>query len=149
MKNWLRNVGGAVRMGLYWAVAGFVLAVPMEAFIDPDGKIADIWPAVLGYPGFLGGVLFFTLVRIFERRRSLAELSVSRAAAWGALTGVMLPALFALALFLGLGTPKGPTPWPLIRLVVTTTTLAFAVAGAVSAALARWFNSRTPAPASS
>jgi hypothetical protein len=144
MKNWKRSVGGAFGMGVCWLLAGFVLAVPMEAFIDPDGKIADIWPAVLGYPGFFGGVLFFTLLRIFERGRSMAEISLSRAAVWGALAGVLLPALFALALFLGLGTPKGPTPWPLIRLVVTLTTLSFAVAGAVSVALARWFNSRAP-----
>jgi hypothetical protein len=144
MKNWKSNIGGALRMGLCWLVAGFALALPMEAFIDPDGKIADIWPAVLGYPGFFGGVLFFTLLRMFERDRSLAELPLWRAAAWGAFTGLLLPVLFALALFLGLGTPKGPTPWPLIRLVVTCTTLGFAAAGAVSVALARWFNSPAP-----
>jgi uncharacterized membrane protein YbhN (UPF0104 family) len=144
MQNWWRNIGGALRIGLCWAVAGFVLAIPMEAFIDPDGEVADVWPAVLGYPGFFGGVLFFALIRVFERRRGLSDLSLSRAAAWGALSGVLLPVLFALALFLGLGTPNGPTPWPLIRLVVTATTLSFAVAGAVSVALDRWFSSRTP-----
>jgi hypothetical protein len=144
MKSWMTHVGGAFRMGLCWLLAGFALAFPMEAFIDPDGKIADIWPAVLGYPGFFGGVLFFTLVRIFEGGRRMADISLPRAATWGAFTGVLLPVLFAMALFAGLGTPKGPTPWPLIRVVVTLTTLSFAAAGVVSVALARWFNSRAP-----
>lgn len=137
MKNLLRDIGGAVGLGLLWAVAGALAALPIEAFIDPDGAIADVWVAVLAYPGFFGGVIFFTLLRIFEGRRNFAEISLRRATAWGALSGVLLPVLFALAIRAGLGTVNGAIPWLRVAGFAGTMILAFAVAACVTVALCR------------
>lgn len=137
MKNLLKNIGGAVVMGLGWAIAGAAAGLFMEAFIDLDGAIVDIWVGALAYPGFFGGVIFFTLLRIAEGGKKFAEVSLPRAAAWGAVSGLLLPVLFALAISAGLGSVEGAIPWPRVAVIVGTTILAFAVAACVSVAYAR------------
>jgi hypothetical protein len=102
MTRWLRRIRGAVVVGLTWAVAwGVVGGGVMEAIVDPHGRIADIWPAVLGIPGFFGGVIFSVMFSIAERRRRFDELSLPRFGAWGAVAGALLGVL-GVAVF-GLG----------------------------------------------
>lgn len=138
MRNWFRSMGWAVGMGLGWMLAGmFIGLMVFEGLIDPDGHIVDIWPAALGYPAFFGGMLFFMLVRLFERRRPLHEVPFPRAAIWGALAGPLLLALFLLGIETGvLGDWKGDvTPWAAVGAIGGFMSPAFAVAAASSV----WF----------
>jgi hypothetical protein len=105
MPRWLRRVRSAVVVGLIWAIGwGFVGGGVMETIVDPNGRIADIWPAVLGIPGFFGGVLFSVVFSIAERRRRFDELSLPRFGAWGAVAGALLavPAIAAFGLGAGI-----------------------------------------------
>lgn len=135
----LKNIRGAIGLGLAWFLTGaFIGLIVFEGLVDPDGKIADIWPAVLGYPGFFGGVTFFTLTRILERRR-LHEVSLFRGAVWGALSGPLLMALFLLGMATGvLGDFKGDRiPWFGIALITGIMVPAFAIAGWFSVWMAK------------
>jgi hypothetical protein len=139
MKNWTKSIGGAVGMGFSWAFAGALAASLIEAFIDPHGTYVDVWAAALMYPGFLGGVIFFTLLRIAEGRRRLVEVSLPRAAIWGAASGLLLPALLALAIAVGFGDLKVPISelWLRAAVIIGIMMLAMAVAACVSVLLAR------------
>jgi len=91
MTRWLRRFRGAVVVGLTWAVGwGLVGLLVMETFVDPHGRIADIWPMVLGIPGFFGGVIFSVMLGMAEGRRRFDELSLMRFGVWGAVTGALL-----------------------------------------------------------
>ena len=135
----LNNIGGAIGLGFAWFLIGaFIGLIVFEGLVDPDGKIADIWLAVLGYPAFFGGLTFFALTRILERCR-LHEESLPRAAVWGALSGPLLMAVFLLGMATGvLGNFKGDRiPWLGIAQVTGIMVPAFAVAGCLSAWMAR------------
>lgn len=98
------------------------------------------WLVVGAFPGFLCGVVFFTLLRIAEGRRRLHELSVPRVASWGALSGLLVPVLFVLLMAMGLGTWQGGhTPWLLVALATGATILGSACAASVSLPVARWW----------
>ena len=136
----LKSIGSAIGVGFAWfIVAVFIALIVFEGLVDPDGKIADIWPAVLGYPAFFGGLTFFALTRVFERGRRLHEVSYSRAAIWGAMSGPVLIALFVLGLATGvLGDFKGDRiPWLGIAQVTGIMVPTFAFAGWLSAWMAR------------
>lgn len=108
MPTWLKRVRGAVVVGAIWAIGwGVIGGGVMEAIVDPRGRIADIWPAVLGIPGFFGGVIFSFVFSIAERRRRFDELSLPRFAAWGAVAGALLavPGIAALGLGAGIIVP--------------------------------------------
>jgi hypothetical protein len=62
----------------------------MEAFVDPDGRIQDVWLTVLAVPGFIGGVVFSALLLIADRGRSFNEIPLFHFALWGAVTGIVL-----------------------------------------------------------
>lgn len=131
MKTWLRRISVALRMGLTWAVPWVCVAFLIEAFVDPHGRIADIWPAVLGLPAFLGGVFFSVVLGIAARGRTFDELSLPRFTAWGALAGLMVSALPFL-----LSTPAGGD-WLRATLIIAPVTVLTAVSAAGSLALAR------------
>lgn len=103
----------------------------MELIFDRHGRIADIWPAVLGIPGFFAGIIFAIVLAATERHRAFHELSLPRFGAWGALAGALLGVL-GMVVF-------GAGPLVLIP---------FAVLGAASAsgslALARAGTDREP-----
>ena len=125
MRQWLRRIRGAFMVGLTWAIAwGLVGGAVMEVIVDPDGRIADIWPMVLGIPGFFAGVLFSLVLSIADRRRRFDELSLPRFAIWGAAAGAALGGL-GVVLF-GLG-----------GLIVVPLALLGAVSACGSLALAR------------
>lgn len=99
MISWLKRIRSAVVVGLIWAIGwGFVGGAVMEGIVDPHGRIADIWPAVLGIPGFFGGILFSAVLSVAEHRRRFDELSLPRFGAWGAVAGALLT-VPAIALF--------------------------------------------------
>lgn len=93
MKKWLRRMRGAVGMGLIWAVAWAIVGGGvMEAFVDPNGAILDMWPQTLGIAGFIGGAVFSIVFGIAAGRRGFDELSLVRFGALGAVAGVAVGA---------------------------------------------------------
>ena len=95
MRKWLRRIGGAIGMGLTWAAAWFVAGlIPRWLF----GFNTDVpFPLVFGVLGFVAGFTFFGLLVLFERRRELGQMTLSRFAGWGAVSGVLLSAVFTRA----------------------------------------------------
>ena len=140
MTTWLRRVRGAIGMGLTWGVAGALLGMLME-FVDPHGEIADIWPAVFAYPGFLGGVAFAAVLGIAARHRRFNELSIPRFAAWGALGGLLVSLIPAAMVSLGLATPAIPV-WKITVVLAVPLTLGTAIAASGSLAVARMAEKR-------
>lgn len=128
MTKFLKGAGQAIGLGLLWALAAAMVALFIEAAIDPHGEIVDVWIAALGYPAFFGGILFFSLVRLLEGRRRFTQVSMARAAVSGALTGLLLP-VFLLVLVYGFSDPHGPAPWRLLVVLTGVMMLAMAIAG--------------------
>jgi hypothetical protein len=135
MKKWLRRIGGAVVMGLAWAVVWAPVAVLIGTMIvDPDNSMDEMWVAVGAYPGFLCGVVFSALLGIAEGRRRLDELSLSRVGAWGAVSGLLVGALPFL-----IGTPSPELSlWRLAVVVIGSVTLLSALSAVGSALLFRY-----------
>ena len=95
----MRRIRGAIGMGLTWAVAwSGAGALPRWVF----GFNADApFPLIFGLLGFIAGVLFFALLLLMERRRTFDQMSLPRFAAWGAVGGILLSALFTRMASLG------------------------------------------------
>ena len=127
MKQWLRRFRGAIVIGLLWALAwGLIGGFVMEAIVDPHGRIADIWPMVLGVPGFFGGVIFAMMLGMAEGRRRFDELSLIRFGVWGAVTGALLGVLGGVAIGLS---PLIMVPLTLLGAASATGSLALARRG--------------------
>jgi hypothetical protein len=91
MNKWLRGVRGAVLLILIWTVGwGVGFGGLIEAFVDPRGQLVDIWPALMGFTGFLGGAVMAALVPLTARRRSLDAVSLTHFALCGIVTGLAL-----------------------------------------------------------
>jgi hypothetical protein len=99
MNSVAKNIGGALAMGFAWFMAGVILGFVVMEPIDPNGEIADVWPAILGYPGLFGGLSFYAFLRLFERGRSYAEIPLARAGLWGAASGLAVPIMWLLLVF--------------------------------------------------
>ena len=119
MRTLLRRIRGAIGMGFTWAAAWSAVGfVPRWVF----GIESDLpFPLLFGALGFIAGGTFSGILMLTESRRRLDQLSLPRFAAWGAIGGLLLSALFVRGASYGLGEV----------LAITTT---FAVACAVSAA---------------
>ena len=133
MKKWMRRIRGAVGMGLTWALVWAPVAVLIGLFVDPDGSMDEMWPAIGAYPGFLGGVAFSVVLAVAARRRGLDELSLSRVALWGAGAGLLVG---TLPFTIGEPTTERPL-WLLATVVIGSITLLSAASAAGSLALAR------------
>ena len=130
MKNWLRRIRGAIGMGVTWAAAwapvgamvGLALSVLYGA---PIGLGIRRNATVFAVLGGISGVLFSSILRLAEGRRSFDELSMTRFVAWGAICGLMLGSLAMITgLLLGL-------------IVLPTTTVLGAASAAGTLALAK------------
>jgi hypothetical protein len=122
-------------MGLTWGFAGALLGFLME-FVDPNGEIADIWPAVFAYPAFLGGVLFSMVLGVAARHRSFDELSILRVAAWGALGGLLVSLIPLTMVGVGLASAN-VSIWKITAILAGPLTIGSSIAAAGSLALAR------------
>ena len=103
MKKWLRRTRGAVGMGLIWAAAwfgaGMILLLGLLLVTGSTG--ADVpYPLGFGMFGFVAGVTFSGVLGIVEGRRSFDQMSLPRFAGWGAVGGLLLSAIFVLAVAL-------------------------------------------------
>ena len=101
MGKLVRRIGGAIGMGISWAVAwGVVGMVPRWLFgFNTDAPL----PLVFAVLGFIAGVTFSALLMLFERGRWLEQMTFPRFAAWGALSGFLLSAIFTRIASLGAG----------------------------------------------
>lgn len=126
MGKWLRRIRGAIGMGFIWAVAlSAVGSVPRWVFgVETDVPI----PLVFGVFGFVAGVTFSALLALTERRRRFDQLSIRRFAGWGAVSGLLLSALWANAVSLR---------WEEVLAVAPAFALACAACASVSLAVAR------------
>ena len=126
MRKLLRRIRGAIGMGLTWGVAwsaaGFVLAVVTRFQADAP------FPLIFGVLGFFAGVTFSAFLALTEGRRRFDQMSLPRFAAWGAIGGVLLSAVFAKVASL---------EWGDVLLVTPTFALASAVCASGTLALAR------------
>ena len=126
MPKWLRRIRGAIGMGFTWgaawAGAGFVLAVITRFQADAP------FPLIFGVLGFFAGITFSAFLALTEGRRRFDQMSLPRFAAWGAVGGLLLSAVFAKAASLG---------WGDILTIAPTFALASAVCASGSLAVAR------------
>jgi hypothetical protein len=118
MGKWMRRIRGAIGMGITWGVAwGVVGSVPRWLF----GFNADVpFPLVFGVLGFMAGVIFSGLLMLTEGRRGFEQMTLPRFAAWGAVGGFLLSAIFTRVASLGFADVLAIAP-------------TFAVAGAICA----------------
>jgi hypothetical protein len=126
MRKWLRRIRGAIGMGFTWAAAWFAAGlVPRWVF----GFNADVpFPLVFGVFGFIAGITFSGLLVLTEGRRRFDQMSLPRFAAWGAMGGLLLSALFIRGASLG---------WGEVLAISTTFAVACAACASSSLALAR------------
>ncbi len=131
MNNWLRRIRGAIGMGVTWAAAwapvGVIIWIALSLLYDAP---VDLWQIRLNATTFamlggVAGVLFSSILRIAEKRRSFDELSMPRFVAWGAIGGLMLGGLaMTTGLLLGI-------------IVIPTTTVLGAASACGTLALAK------------
>jgi FtsH-binding integral membrane protein len=126
MGKWLRRIRGVIGMGLTWAAAWAVVgSMPRWLFgFNTDAP----FPIIFGVLGFVAGVIVSGLLMVTEGRRGFDQLTLPRFAAWGALGGVLLSAVFTRAASLGFGDALA---------IVPTFAVACAVCASGSLALAR------------
>jgi hypothetical protein len=136
--TWLRHLRRAFLTALTWGVLWAPLGVVAGIIWDPNDSMDEPWIAVGAYPGFLCGLVFCVLLSIADRRRGLDELSPSRAAAWGALAGLIVMALPSL-----LGTPNVEHAfWQWRYAIVAAIVLLSSICAAGTVLLARTANKR-------
>lgn len=140
MKRWLRRIRGALGLGLIWFAVGFGIGAVIElihnVWPNPVGGAVDIWPAVLGYPGFLGGVAFSVVLGIVGRRRRFDQLSLPGVAGAGALGGALVALVPAAMVLVGLATPNEPV-WKITAALMGPFSIGGAAAAAGTLVLAR------------
>ena len=126
MPKLLRRIVGAIGMGFTWAAAwGAVGMVPRWLFgFNTDAP----FPLIFAVLGFIAGVIFSVLLTLFERRRGFEQLTLSRFAGWGAVSGLLLSAVFTRIASLGGGD---------VLVIAPTFAVACAVCASGSLALAR------------
>ena len=123
-------------MGLTWA-AGWA---PIGVFTGwgvalalgfPLGTVGTNFALLFAVLGFVGGMLFSTVLRVAERGRRVDELSPRRFVGWGALGGLLLGALAVALEVLGSG------PSLLGAVIVAAATALGAGSAAATLAIAR------------
>ena len=126
MRTLLRRIRGAIGMGFTWAAAWFAVGFVPRWVFGIEGDLP--FPLLFGGLGLIAGVSFSGLLVLTEGRRRFDQMSLPRFAAWGALGGLLLSALFVR------GTSYG---WGEVLAISTTFALASAVCASGSLAMAR------------
>lgn len=140
MSTWLGRIRRAVLMALTWAVVWAPLGVLIGMIVDPDGSMDEPWVAAGAYPGLLCGVVFSAVLGITDGRRRFDELSLSRVAAWGAVSGLLVIVLPFTGV---LGTPNTEHPfWRWRVIIIVAVTLLSSISAVGSVLLARMAKKR-------
>ncbi|MCE2441358.1 MAG: hypothetical protein J4F39_18290 [Candidatus Latescibacteria bacterium] len=85
-----RRIFVVILVALAWAVVWSPVGVLTGIIVDPGGSMDEMWVAIGAYPGFLCGAVFSAVMGIAEGRRRLNETVLSRVAAWGAVSGLVV-----------------------------------------------------------
>jgi len=158
MKNSLRRLRGVIGTGLTWAIGwalgGILIGVtsvllpwlPWDAFFD----VFDAPLPALAWPGFVGGVIFSTVLMVAARRRRLEELSLPGFTALGALGGLLLGLVPAAMVATGLASLGRPdlSLWKITATISGPLILLSAVSAAMTLKLARMGDARHTLPRS-
>jgi hypothetical protein len=122
-------------MGLTWGAAGFGLGALLARV---PGFSSDLPFALLFAPlGFATGIIFSGILVAIESRRKVDRISLPRFAGWGAMSGLLLSGIFAVAAGF-----RGENLWREFLLFGPPLTMASAVCAAGSLAVARWSEKR-------
>lgn len=108
---------------LSWGAVGFFIGCLME-FVDPHGRIGDIWPAIFGIPAALCGLAYAILAWASPPHSRV------RIAILGAVAGMIvstLPFIF--------GSPTSTKP---IWLLALRLAVILGIAGAMAALISNW-----------
>lgn len=113
-------------MGFTWAAALFAVgSMPRWVFgVQTDVPI----PLVFGAFGFIAGLTFSALLALAEGGRGFDQMSMRRFAGWGAISGLLLSAIWAYVESLG---------WGEVLVIAPSFALACAVCASASLAVAR------------
>ena len=130
MKRFLRRLRGIIGTGLTWAVGWTVINTGLVLLAGLPLRFFGAIALSNLVSGFLAGGTFAVILSIAERRRSLEDLSLKRAAQWGGIGGIFLR-LAALPLILPVGLPL---PSILMPLVIDSLTGAGLASGSVALA---------------
>ena len=82
-----------ILVALAWAVVWSPVGVLAGIIVDPGGSLNEMWVVIGAYPGFLCGAVFSAVIGIAEGRRGFDEMALSRVAAWGAVSGLLVGVL--------------------------------------------------------
>ncbi|MEW6322934.1 MAG: hypothetical protein AB1635_17840 [Acidobacteriota bacterium] len=150
--TWVTHIAGTVGLALVWAIQfaamGILIGVasillpwlPWERFFD----VFDAPLPAMGVPGVVAGFIFAGVRGVARRGRALRHVSYPRAAAWGAVTGVLLSLVPDTMVLLGLATLADPRGGPVVGMTVVPVTLIAlsTVAACGWLTLARWRSGR-------
>ena len=135
-------------MGLTWG-AGWAFVgglIELIANIIPGlgwTSLVDIWPATLAIPGFLGGMVFSTVLAVAGRNRRFDQLSLPRFAAWGAVGGVLMSFVPIALVAAGVLTPDSTVNvWRFTAGLLAPLTLLGAASASATLALGRMSEDR-------
>ena len=135
MSTWPRRIGRAFLLALTWGITWAPLGVLTGLILDPDGTMDEPWIAIGAYPGFLSALLFSIILGLTERRRGFADVPLARAAAWGALSGLLVMIVPFMSLS---GTPNPDhVLWRGRFVIVAAVALLSSVSAGTSVLLAR------------
>ena len=100
MRDFLRKCKAVLGLGAMWGAAWaliFALTVLIIGIVNPDSIDAGEGPirgiAIGALFGFVSGIVFAALFALTERRKTIRNLSVGRAALWGMLGTAAYPLL--------------------------------------------------------
>jgi len=133
MQKWMTCIGRALLMGLAWAAVWAPLGMIAGRLIAGELEPEHVGGSL--YAGFLCGSIFSAVGGIASGRRRLDELSFSRAAAWGAVSGLLVG---VLPFVLGDQTASERPLWVLPVVVISSMTALGAFSASVSLPVARW-----------
>ena len=139
MTHLLRRLRGIIAAAVSWAV----MWLPVGIVLLLIGRTRDFAPSrIVGFLslweawGALSGAIFAVVLAVAERNHSLADLSLLRVSAWGAIGAMVLPVLLTvLALLRWSSLP--PYDWSLIGVVLAVCATLGGVCAAVTFAIAQ------------
>lgn len=135
-----RRIFVVILVALAWAVVWSPVGVLAGIIVDPGGSLNEMWVAIGAYPGFLCGAVFSAVIGIAEGRRGFDALALSRVAAWGAVSGLLVG---VLPFVLGTVNPVLPL-WLWGVLTAGAVTLLSSASAVGTALIARLAKQRAP-----
>lgn len=133
MEKWLIRMCRAAAMGVGWGAAWVPVSLSAGPVIERiTGLVDEPWLIAGVIAGFPCGAVFSALAGIASERRALDELPVSRAAALGGASGLLVGMAWLVVVLL-----SDPPNWLFEGLLIGSVTLLSAVSGAATALIAR------------